>query len=367
METGKMKENTKRTTLLGIIKDYQKKQVNEPKLVFSDETLTEIIKTKITENTIILGDEYNEPTIRNLGKRFEKVENSIKQKIEDIKNNNTYLDVIAVGGCTALDVGRACARIDGKLVLIPSILSTSCISVNQSVIYSNGNHESIVTPIPTEVIISFPLLLKSKHKDIYKWSHSGFGDLFANISATIGYLYKRKENVLFNKRENINVFTFIQKYVPESIDALKLVIDSFEKFDKKTVKKLACYLHNSSLDVIRRGNYELSANWEHDLYYSMMKQQNYDHRNPTHGELVSIGTFLSAKIISSKLRQDTLFQMLKKAFKKLGIPTNYKELVKIGVEKEHITKGLDVLKNKDTFISYNFKEKLLDECYDNKY
>lgn len=328
-----------------------------PKLIFSDKPLDKIIKSIIDKDTIIIADDFNYPKLRNFDRTY-LVDRSTIQQIQKVKNDNEYRNVIAIGGCSALDFGRACAKKGGKLTIIPSILSTSCISVNRSIVYANGHHESLITPIPSETIISFPLLLDNDYETINKWSHSGFGDLFANISAAINYLFKK--NKLFNHaNNNININDLIYVYTSDCMDALDWVNSSFKRFDKITLKQLACYLHRSSVNVIKRKNTELSAAGEHDLYYQMMNLWNYDRRNPTHGELVSIGTLFSVKI----LNEGALYQKVKKAFLKLGIPTNYDELHKINIEIEHIEKGLFTLTNKDTFLSNYFNKKIIHDCY----
>lgn len=325
-----------------------------PKLLFSDKPLDEIIKSIIDKDTIIIADDFNYPKLRNFDRKH-LVEHSTMQQIQKVKNDNEYRNVIAIGGCSALDFGRACAKKEGRFTIIPSILSTSCISVNRSIVYVNGYHESMITPIPSETIISFPLLLDGNYKIIHKWSHSGFGDLFANISATINYLFKN--NKLLNHAKNIN--DLIYACTPYCMDALDWVNSSFKRFDEITVKRLACYLHESSLDVIKRNNTELSASGEHDLYYQMMNLWKYDRRNPTHGELVSVGTLFSVKILNN----EALYQKLKKAFLKLGIPTNYDELHEINIEKEHIEKALLTFTNKDTFLSNYCNKEIIDDCY----
>lgn len=52
--------------------------------------------------------------------------------------------------------------------------------------------------------------------------------------------------------------------------------------------RLAHYLHETSLDVIRNNHTNLNAASEHKLYYELQEQQQYSKALATHGRLVSI-------------------------------------------------------------------------------
>lgn len=337
-----------------------------PKLSLTHKTLEEIIRENVDKKTIIVADAYNYPKIQAVKsinvKRLIFVENTIKEEIKRIKENNEYCNVIAVGGCTALDFGRACSKADGQTYLIPSILSTSCISVNRSVLYNyNGDHEIIITPMPNRVIMAFPVLIDSTPSAVRKWSHSGFGDLFANMSATIDHLHKTNKNILMHMSGKI--FDLIHSYVPECLTALEWVIKDFRTFDQKTLRRLSLFLYNAGTSVIKRGDTTLSAAGEHELYYEMMKQQKYNRSKSTHGEIVSIGTLLTAKILEREFAEGALFKKLKIAYKKLDIPTRYDELMQINIERKHILDGLFAIRDKNTFLSMFCSEELVDDCY----
>lgn len=345
-----------------------KNKLRMPKLSFYEMTLNEIIDKNVTDNTVIVADDYNYPIIdsfeivnnfRNSG--LVVVKESSQEHIKEIKTMKTYDKIIAVGGCTALDFGRALAKPSDKIVLVPSILSTNCISVDRSVVYFNEEHETIPTPAPNKIIVSLPILMNGNENLLHKWSSSGFGDLFGNISAAINHVYDLEGGKFLKNGENI--MDLILPLAPENFGALEWVLKHFEKFDRQTLKRLAVYLHNSSVDSIKRDDLRLSAAGEHDLYYTMLLQQKYSKNNPTHGELVTIGTLLTTKIIGKVFKQDTLYQWLKTAFKKLKLPTTYAELRSVGVEKDHIVTAMNALPNKNTFLNIYYEEKLLDECY----
>ena len=337
-----------------------------PELIIDNFKLYDFVYKNISSSTLIVADDHNFPTLHLSDPISNKqnlilVKDCLKREIYEIKKNKEYNKIIAIGGCTALDFGRACAKPQDQIILIPSILSTSCISVNRSIIYFDSEYESIVTPTPAKVFISSQLLLEGDTQVISKWTHSGFGDLFANISAAIDFQFHQHGENIF-KRE-MRIVELLRHIAPESMDAIEWAQKGIGKFDENLMEELAKLLHHSSVYTILREDTKLSSAGEHDLYYSMMKLHKYSRENPTHGELVTVGTLLTAKILGEKSKNNSLFLQLKDACKKIGIPINYNELKEINVTKDHILQGMANLRNKRSFLNIFFQERLLDECY----
>lgn len=328
--------------------------MNYPELIITDKPLHDVLDEIFNGNTLLVTDPYNYSL-------SEKYDNTI------LVNNNCYLlsyeeiknikfdKVVAVGGCSALDVGRACAE-GLKFIAIPTILSTSCISVNISILRAKDKTTKLKTVIPDKTIVSIPELLKTDKKELKKWSSSGFGDLFANISASIDFEYKN------------NSFSFgnISKNASEAFLALDYVINSFEDYNASVLRNLAIYLHNSSLDVIKRGNNELSAGCEHAFYETIIREEKYSNQIQTHGILVSIGTLITSAIYERTYNEKSITEKLKMAYEKLGLPVNYKDLSELGIEKEHIINTLEKLKEQYSITGDYFKYNdysLLDELF----
>ena len=124
------------------------------------------------------------------------------EHIQQVKESYSYDKVIAIGGCTALDFGRACA-IGKTLIVIPTLLSNACLSTNRSVINYSGIYHTEVTTAPSQTIVSLPEVM-SRHArgEKYKWLASGFGDLFSALSASIEFEYKQNGRSL--EKVNIN-------------------------------------------------------------------------------------------------------------------------------------------------------------------
>ena len=109
--------------------------------------------------------------------------------------------------------------------------------------------------------------------------------------------------------------------------------------------KLAHYLHESSLEAGRNGTTALNAASEHWLYYKMQERQRYSKSLATHGRLVSIGTLLTLKIFGEQAGDNSLYEDMRQAHLKVGLPLSFADLSEISVEREHIVQGLaDVAK-----------------------
>ena len=325
-----------------------------PSLLFSEDTLLQTLKSLDLQNPLIIADSYNYPTVSNFSNSV-LINSMHNEEVKKVSKNNNFIDVVGIGGCTALDFARIIGNSKGKIYLIPSILSTSCISNNKSIIYDNTKHTTVSTLIPKKIIISYPLLEKTAPNLITKWCHSGLGDLFGNISATIDYL-SRKEPLRNNE-------IMIRKLAVDAFSALDWVNKDFQCFNRDGIHTLATNLYNSGINEILRGNSELNISGEHDLYYSLMNLFDYPHANPTHGELVSIGTLLTAKILGLKTGDYSIFKQLTSAYKKIELPTNFKELEKIGVTKDHLTRAFDQLKDSNSLLIQEFNMSLLNNCF----
>ncbi len=336
-----------------------------PRLLFKEQKLEDILRQISDKDTIVIADDYNFEIIKDID--FERrdiirIEKASKKEVEKVKKNTNYITIIGIGGCSALDFARACGKEGCNFCAIPSILSTACISVNKSILYENDHPIVKTTLSPKEVIISWPLITSTEASELKKWSASGFGDLFAKISAIVDFIYREGKI-----SEDKITYTLIEEFISWNnllnlLQILNWVNEKFETYDKDTLKKLAIWLYRVGLENILQ-NSTLSTAGEHQLYYKMQEQQKYDRRLPTHGQLVSIGTLITAKIIEKKAKEDILFKKLKRAYKKLGLPVTYKDLSNIHVEKNHIVAGIKAMEKQYFFLSTFFDEKLLDETY----
>ena len=289
-----------------------------PELELTKVNIPDLLDLIVDEETLVVTDSF--------GLQFT---NRCQMVVTTNENPRVcFKKVVAVGGCTSLDKGRSLA-VGKKIIVVPTILSTSCISVNRSVL-PNGKIEKTIAPVKT--IVCIPEIVKSPQK----WSQSGFGDLFSNISASIDVQSKSDRFDFSSVRSNVSC----------CFDALSWVLTSFRGFDEDCICKLAKFLHDSSMTTIIEDSTRLSSAGEHQMYRLLMEDQDqYTKELPTHGQLVSIGTLISAKLFSDQTGDQRIFDLIKSAYFSVGLPTTIEQLDSIGIKVNHITKAIKKVKN----------------------
>jgi glycerol dehydrogenase-like iron-containing ADH family enzyme len=305
---------------------YDANQPCLPPLIFDNRSPSEIINNLIDDATLLVADSYNYPHLPNKSQLI-LVTNNNFQQISIIHDNYNFSRVIGVGGCVCLDVARMLAK-GKKVTLVPTILSTSCISNNGAVIRFPEGSQYVKTEIPEQTIIPLKWMFEvSSRPVINRWSVSGIGDLIANIGGAIDVLALNKETYSIESIQQLSFVTY---------EALDWIEASFTTWDLEALKRLANFLHRSSLDVIIAGNPDLSAGGEHDWYHALMENSNFMLEEATHGEIVGIGTLIEAYIFGCMINDYSLFNRLVKIFDKVGLPRTFKELAKIGLNRNNM-------------------------------
>jgi len=330
-----------------------------PNLEFSGETLNALVRRVSDKDTLIVTDPFNYPKIGDTGLSVAVVRNNDSLQIPELISSCAYTRVVAVGGCAALDIGRACA-VGRSIIVIPTILSTSCISLDRSVIRYSGVNRLEKTILPEKVIISLPDLLSMPPAELAKWCQSGFGDLFTMVAASIDLQYKAgdlsREAVLGNIRD--------------CGGALEWVINSFDGYNESSARALAEFLHESSLVVVKRDNSNLNAAGEHLLYHALLRlYPHYTSARPTHGQIVAAGTLIATAIYSEQTGDNYIFDMISEAFGKLGLPLTYAELSAAGIERSHLIEGLSAILRLGSHLGDHFKNngfRILDRIFDRR-
>ncbi|MBU1245877.1 MAG: iron-containing alcohol dehydrogenase [Nanoarchaeota archaeon] len=341
----------------------QGREINTPPLVKLNSSIKSIIYSYRSKNPIIITDPYN----YNIAKKFGKVVCIKNNKYENVglvqrkilKGNHKI--VIGLGGCTALDVARACSTKNIPSILIPSMLSTVCISVDKSVLSVRGKIKTFQTETPNKIIFNLPLIFSSNRKELEKWSQSGFGDLFAKIGASIDVVFRNSQ-----KTKDVISLEKVRRNVPEVFEAVEWVLTSFEGYGKKELEKLASFLHDASVSIILRDSFELSGGGEHDLAYAMERRYKKGKKIwPTHGQIASVGTLIELKLFGEITNDYSLYDKMVKIYNKLGLPVDYDSLKKIGLKKEYLISGLRDASKFNTLMGHNSKKAigLLDEIF----
>ncbi|MER5833826.1 iron-containing alcohol dehydrogenase [Streptomyces sp. NPDC002130] len=288
------------------------------------------------DSTILVADSHNFPIVRGLGETVLVAEPHI-DVVNDIRTTYRYKKVIAVGGCSVLDVGRACAE-PGALTVFPSILSHSCLSTDRSVLIRNGMRTSTRTVAPVVTVISKPSVRAAHTGQGVKWTTSGLGDLFSSLSASIEYQWPSgaDDRLQLSLRE-------VTSRIPVVRAAVEWVLGSPGQTGDLDLWSLARYAHESSLEVLRLGHTRLNAASEHLLCYRLQERYRYSADRATHGRLVSIGTLLVCAMFSQSSGEHGFYGSIRRLYEKSGLPGSYKDLNQIGVQREHILRGLDDL------------------------
>lgn len=314
-----------------------------PQLLFTDEPLSCTVTRYCGDGSLIITDPFNFPDVELLGQAICVEEQEFAQ-IEYVKSQFRYSRIVAVGGCTALDFGRACG-VGKDVVAIPTILSTSCLSTNCSVIKKDGVYGSVRTQAPSFTVVNLPTIAENHRDLVKKWSISGLGDLFASVSASIEFEYARQKT---NRLDGLS-WVEVSSRIPSVMKALDWALFSLQEFDEASLRQLAQFLHDASLDVIENGPSALNAASEHWLYYKMQERYHYPKMIATHGKLVGIGTLIATKIAAEESGETQLESRLLAVYDKLGLPRTFSQFEFIGVKREHILTGLRDLSSRDCF------------------
>lgn len=312
--------------------------MNLPILEHDNNFFLDSISRYIKKSSLIITDEYNYNRITQLHDKVLKVNNNSENNIISSLRDQNYENIIAIGGCTALDIGRMYAS-NGNLLVYPSIISTACISINRSVLANNSNENYIVkSASPQKTIINYDLIFDTSKENLRKWTFSGVLDVLSRISAIINFLY-------YHNKLELNL---IKSFIP-AIFWFMEYIHNYNKIeiDEEYINNVATLSHLTSIDVIMRDDYSLSAWSEHSLYHKMKQMFGYKESNPTHGELVGVGTLISVKIFSHLTGDKWLFDFLKRIYTKIDFQISFKYLEKIGITRSQLLNGIKEIFSKE--------------------
>lgn len=318
--------------------------MTESRLVFTNESPAALTKAFADAHTLIIADPFNAPLLEASG--VETVDDQVYEHIEEIKRSRSYRSVLAVGGCTALDFARACA-INRPLVVVPTILSNSCLSTDRSVIKRGGIYRSEKTSAPQQTLISIPAVMHSHSEPTNKWSGSGIADLFAAISAAIEWEWSQRGRSFVGM-----TLDSLARWIPLCMDAFEWSMTLIGQLEKRDLLVLAYYLHESSLDVVRNGHSTLNAGAEHALYYQMQQRRKYPKSIATHGRLVSIGTLLTTHLFADRTCNTDIYELLQRIYRTVRLPMSYAELSAFGIHREHVFQGLREVSDMDCLYSH---------------
>jgi len=301
--------------------------VKYPELKFSHDSVENILSCYASGDTFYVADKYNVDRAAKFGRALHV--SSLWHNVLEDRLPDQCSRIVAVGGCSALDVGRYHAmQCQVPLINIPTILSTSCISVNYATLRPHRKRLSFKGAVPSEVIIPVVEMLAMAPEMLQRWCASGLGDLFSNVSASIYYCIST----------GTPDFEQVLEYAEEAFEAADWVAAGKWDLNEDSICILATHLHNSCLDVIKRDSRELSAGFEHEMYETFLQLCQYDPEQQTHGILVAIGTLLTVYVYEKVYphSHESLLVRLKQAYKAVGLPTDRSSCLAHGVPVEDV-------------------------------
>lgn len=314
--------------------------VHLPDLVLSDARVEDLTASLAAGGqTLFVVDPYNAAAVATDGPRL-VVADIVHDGLPDRAAVTGFERVVAIGGCSALDAGRYYAA-GADLVVVPTILSTSCISSHISVVRRAGDKRSLATTVPQRTVVPLGTILATPAAQLVKWSASGFGDLFANLSASVCHAVAT-DTVQWDR---------FARDADEALQAMAWVLTDFDGYHDRTIRRLATHLHQASVDVVRRGSNELSAGFEHWLYEALLQRQPYRHDVQTHGILVALGSLLVLRIFEKLGGPWQLSDQLQRACAKVGLPVTASELAALGIERHHVLDAVGALAHRQHFVS----------------
>ncbi len=313
-----------------------------PILEITDDPLLAVVERHLGRYTLIVTDAHNYDRLRPLGMVLEA--RSCDASQIDWMGETQFDAVLAVGGCTALDVGKAAAKARNvDIIAVPTILSTACISTGGSVLREDSRYSWRRTAVPSRTVVSMPALLETDPEKRRKWSSSGFGDLLSRASASVHYQYARGSNLSLEA---------VRRNVPDVSAILAYANSGFPGYDDRScLERLARWSHAASVPVNESGSLELSAAGEHELDYAMRKPDLHPKHKPTHGQAVAAGTLLTLRLHGEQAGDLSLYRELREAYRNLGLPADYEGLRSVNLAPGRLKEALRRTRDNGTYLS----------------
>lgn len=299
-------DDLKKITKYEKVEKFISNLANETLLIYSPTSLKKtIIDDKININLISTTELTKNVCILN-------------EKIKEFPNNINL--IIALGGGTAIDIGKYISYVMGKkLIAIPSMLSTNVYSTNKVALIVNENKMTLSAKMPDEIIVDCDFLAKSSKYNLY-----GLVDVFSIYTAL--YDWKIADN---NNKEKIDskIFNQANGLIEE---ALLFVKDKLPTEIEKNIEQIYKIVGNTGLITNIYGTGRPESGSEH-IFAKEIEQ----HIKIHHGISVSISIIIMSLIQKhpSKEIYDTLL--------KIGVLNNLKEK---GITRELLFKTLKGLK-----------------------
>ncbi len=243
---------------------------------------------------------------------------------EYLNYSKQYGLIAGFGGGKVIDVAKYLAYMGIlPVVSIPTTLSNDGISSPVSVLIDRGKGRRFSTKsqMPTKIILDLNIVSKAPKETTI----AGIGDLLSNISAL-------KDWKLANREigEPIDTSAYILSHNASMNFYRRLLDESKVNLrDKQLLEELAYGLILSGISMAITGSSRPASGAEHAISHAI--DFLYPNKSTYHGYQVAYGM-----LIAEQLRGNEISELIS-VFKKVGLPTSYRDL---GLKKEEIIKAI---------------------------
>ncbi len=256
-----------------------------------------------------------------------KIFQIIREDIKNVSECKKFLlkvrgkGVVGFGGGRSLDVAKKVAYdTEKKLILIPTAPSHNGLISRTASLYENSKKKSFLCKYPSKVVIPYFLWKSAK-----RHAKAGILDVLGSITAV-------EDVYLSHNHTNEKI----------SIRELKLALFGiFSVIKMKKLKDLEVALLAQGLAMKNSSRY--CSGSEHEIEKCLAQE----FKNYFHGELVGVGTLISAKVYSEKVSEnlifdpESLFDETVKLYKKCSVLSTVKKILYV----DFISKSSEILKN----------------------
>ncbi|MEA3430165.1 MAG: iron-containing alcohol dehydrogenase [Nanoarchaeota archaeon] len=239
----------------------------------------------------------------------------LKEKYGQVRCGRKRFNVIyGVGGGSVIDVAQYAAKLlNIHFISVPTSLTNDGFASQFCVLnLDTDGTQTLEANVPLGIIVNLSKIIANDpyyHRRI----SAGIGDLLSNITACQDWQISPDKVDPIIKHISLFGAESVMKYIHENGS-----LDACAK-DYTFLERLAVALIQSGEAMSRYGSSRPGSGFEHKLYHSFNQVTDYKSKT-MHGELVAIGTLISA------YAHDQNYEELKSAFEKVGLPTTLKQL-----------------------------------------
>ncbi len=307
-----------------------------PTLQITDDSIDQILAEKGQPGTLFVTDDYNFERAKTHGPTYLCTTHSDPREValvRDLRGFPSTHTVIGVGGCNALDMAKAIGA-DRSVEVVPTILSTNCVAKNRSVLGVGLGSFSYRTQTPSQVTVSLTELEGHKPWVKARWSQAGWGDYFAKVGALIDQEHREG---------GVATREVIRTHDAGVADSLDWVIRDFRGYNRDSAIKLAECVHDAGVRVTGARSNDNSVGGEHKFYKALLDHRPDLRTGAPHGTIVGVGTLIAAAAQAEMSGQGEVYDQLRQAFSRLGIPRNYLQCNELGLERDDMLTSLRTL------------------------